>query len=431
MIFPFFSAICLLCMNILGDQLHTQLHTLAQTTWNNEYMIEMTQRFTLQPFEYPEFTIIQSSNLSKNLQYQSLYSWYSHSNHPYDIVINSWNNYNIQAHESLLEACDLLMNYKMDFLPFDIYEYIDITEREREKKIESERNSENTFNWIVQYTTPFLNPTSHKYPLPTFEEDTINKIEYLSYRELHGIYKEKREKYLNHLCSFELSDFSLLFYNKTSQKLQFRLNNYNLLKIILKNILTFANLETMKKMPKYNGIQVLYEKSKFLMSLLNKLERITFETIRYGNIGVKTVEEYSDKMLKSWPKFIEDIQKAFLMTPLSQLQNEKEKYFVQEKMDEWTIKREHETLYTKIKSIQLDISWQDYSLPLLQNIQYWTTEFTTLFDTIIQYMKSVTIQLLVLLCGTYIFLSTVCTTVNKWISSFIKYPSTVYHKKYE
>ena len=317
--------------------------------WNTESFYHMTQRFTSQPFTIQEHystvsLLLESSiNLSQIESNQwASYFYYTDPNQYIELeIIQSWNRLNAKVHQHLVHVCESMMEYRTNTIPLDLH--ADFSNRNREDPNREKTPKESTLgSWLIPINQPFS----------YFLSDSLSKVDL----EIQESIQYNREKYLLHLCSYELNNFSTLTYDPSTGHLQYKYVRPIHLEVIIQNILAFSREENdgTGKMPK----SILWEKAKYLGILLIQYEKLIFEMFSSEeSLGIYSLSEYRRKIINRLTVYSNSILHGMQHMPLSQIQEIKNQLYLQETERLWNYRKQAELNAVRVNHLQWRISW--------------------------------------------------------------------------
>ena len=367
LIFLFFHVL-MICKNYPYNA-----NTISET-WSLEYNKMMTQRFSREEIELLPFTKIETNQMNRFYYTDSKYSWDFTSFYIEYTLLKKWNKLNVKTHQLLLNICEDTINYKTNHLPLDLqqdhYYYYKDNQNTYEPIL--------TIDWINQYN-PLVVLSNYITKQESESESIYNEDNHIYFidEELESTTRQNRDNYLLQLCSFELNRFSHIYYNKTSNTIQYEIPSYPLLKTILQNVLIFSDREndrkktkTSDKMPKYNHDQIFQEKSRYLMDRLIQYEMAIREIFKNGDVGIYSLAEYLDSTTNQWDKYRETLYQGFYLFPLFQNEMERKNRFIEESEKIWNIHVKQDTKQSKLEHLEVTHYWD-------QQIQWFQTQVLT------------------------------------------------------
>ena len=371
LIFSFFHLL-MICKNYPYNA------NIISETWSLEYNRMMTQRFSREEVTIPSFTKIETNTMNRFYYTDSKYSWDFTSFYIEYTLLKKWNKLNVQTHKLLLNICEDTFSYKSNHLPFDLQQdQFHYSNNQQYYSFESDTTETlSTIDWMNQYN-PLV--VLSNYMIKQESEPIYNGDDHFFFidEELESTTRQNRDNYLLQLCSFELNRFSHMYYNKTSNTIQYEIPSYPFLKTILQNVLIFGdrendrkNTKTSKKMPKYNPDQIFQEKGRYLMDLLIQYEMTIREIFKNGDVGIYSLAEYLESTTNQWNKYSGTLYNGFYLFPLFQNEMERKDRFMEESEKIWNIHVQQDTKHSKLEHLEVTHYWD-------QQIQWFQTQVLT------------------------------------------------------
>lgn len=382
LIFLFFHVL-MICKNYPYNA-----NTISET-WSLEYNKMMTQRFSREEIELLPFTKIETNQMNRFYYTDSKYSWDFTSFYIEHTLLKKWNKLNVKTHQLLLNICEDTINYKTNHLPLDLQQDYYYYYKDNQNTYEPIL----TIDWINQYN-PLVVLSNYitKQESESESELLYNQDDHIFFidEELESTTRQNRDNYLLQLCSFELNRFSHMYYNKTSNTIQYEIPSYPLLKTILQNVLIFGDREndrkktkTSDKMPKYNPDQIFQEKSRYLMDRLIQYEMAIREIFKNGDIGTYSLVEYLDSTTNQWDKYSETLYNGFYLFPLLQNEMERKERFIEESEKIWNIHVKQDTKQSKLEHLEVTQYWDLQSQWLQSKIVAWCVQPVQIVYTVL------------------------------------------------
>jgi hypothetical protein len=323
--------------------------------WNPESFYHMTQKFTSQPFTIHEHystvsLLLESSiNLSQIEANQwASYFYYTNANQYIELeMIQPWNRLNTKVHQHLVHVCESMIEYRTDTIPLDLH--ADFSNRNHEEQNREKMPKESTLgSWLIPINQPFS----------YFLSDSLSKVDL----EIQESNQYNREKYLLHLCSYELNNFSTLTYDPSTGHLQYKYIQPIHLEVIIQNILAFSREnDGTSKIPK----SILWEKAKYLGILLIQYEKLIFEIFSSEeSLGIYSLPEYRRKIINRLTIYSNTILHGLQNMPLSQIQESKNAMYLQESERLWKYRKQVEMNAARVHHLEWSVSW----IPLTSTI---------------------------------------------------------------
>lgn len=329
--------------------------------WNTESFYHMTQRFTSQLFtiqdHYSTVSLLLESSINlsqiESNQWAS-YFYYTDPNQYIELeIIQSWNRLNAKVHHHLVHVCESMMEYRTNTIPLDLH--ADFSNRNREEQNREKMPKESTLgSWLIPINQPFS----------YFLSDSLSKVDL----EIQESIQYNREKYLLHLCSYELNNFSTLTYDPSTGHLQYKYVRPIHLEVIIQNILAFSREENdgTGKMPK----SILWEKAKYLGILLIQYEKLIFEMFSSEeSLGIYSLSEYRRKIINRLTVYSNTILQGMQHMPLSQIQEIKNQLYLQETERLWNYRKQVELNAVRVHQLQWRISWIHWTTSISSAVQ--------------------------------------------------------------
>jgi len=323
--------------------------------WNPESFYHMTQKFTSQPFtihdHYSTVSLLLESSINlsqiESNQWAS-YFYYTNANQYIELeMIQPWNRLNTKVHQDLVHVCESMIEYRTDTIPLDLH--ADFSNRNHEEQNREKMPKESTLgSWLIPINQPFS----------YFLSDSLSKVDL----EIQESIQYNREKYLLHLCSYELNNFSTLTYDPSTGHLQYKYIQPIHLEVIIQNILAFSREnDGTSKMPK----SILWEKAKYLGILLIQYEKLIFEIFSSEeSLGIYSLPEYRRKIINRLTVYSNTILHGLQNMPLSQIQESKNAMYLQESERLWKYRKQVEMNAARVHHLEWSVSW----IPLTSTI---------------------------------------------------------------
>jgi hypothetical protein len=328
--------------------------------WNTESFYHMTQRFTSQPFtihdHYSTVSLLLESSINlsqiESNQWAS-YFYYTNPNQYIELeMIQPWNRLNAKVHQHLVHVCESMMEYRTDTIPLDLH--VEFSNKKGEYPNREKMPKESTLgSWLIPINQPFS----------YFLSDSLSKVDL----EIQESIQYNREKYLLHLCSYELNNFSKLTYDPSTGHLQYKYVQPIHLEVIIQNILAFSREnDGTSKMPK----SILWEKAKYLGILLIQYEKLIFEMFSSEeSLGIFSLAEYRRKVINRLTVYNNTILQGMQHMPLSQIQEMKNQHFLQESERLWNYRKQVEMNTVRVNHLQWHVSWISWTTSISSAVQ--------------------------------------------------------------
>lgn len=353
--------------------------------WNTESFYHMTQKFTSQPFtiqdHYSTVSLLLESSINlsqiESNQWAS-YFYYTDPNQYIELeIIQSWNRLNAKVHQHLVHVCESMMEYRTDTIPLDLHG--DFSNGNYENQNREKMPKESTLgSWLIPINQPFS----------YFLSNSLSKVDL----EIQETIQYNREKYLLHICSYELNNFSTLTYDPFTGHLQYKYIRPIHLEVIIQNILAFSREENdgTGKMPK----PILWEKAKYLGILLIQYEKLIFEMFSSEeSLGIYSLAEYRRKIINRITVYSNTILQGMQHMPLSQIQILKNAMYLQETEQLWNYRKQVELNAARVNHLQWSISWIPWTTSISSTVHsiliepvQWLTEWFHICLQKISYM---------------------------------------------
>lgn len=386
LIFSFFHLL-MICKNYPYNA------NIISETWSLEYNRMMTQRFSREEVTIPSFTKIETNIMNRFYYTDSKYSWDFTSFYIEYTLLKKWNKLNVQTHKLLLNICEDTFSYKSNHLPFDLQQYqFHYSNNQQYYSFESDTTETlSTIDWMNQYN-PLV--VISNYMIKQESEPIYHEDDHFFFidEELESTTRQNRDNYLLQLCSFELNRFSHMYYNKTSNTIQYEIPSYPFLKTILQNVLIFGDREndrkkikTSKKMPKYNPDQIFQEKGRYLMDRLIQYEMTIREIFKNGDVGIYSLAEYLESTTNQWNTYSGTLYNGFYLFPLFQSEMERKDRFMEESEKIWNIHVQQDTKHSKLEHLEVTHYWDQQIQWFQTQVLIWCVQpFHTVYIVVLQ-----------------------------------------------
>lgn len=375
--------------------------------YNYSHMQWMAQHFTLQQQLHIDSTINHEKLYSENFSQlffkeTNLFGWntgsYTKQYIQQDIVV-TWNKILSTAYKSLNEVCESMIDMRTDALPFDMYETLEW----EQSAVENDYSK-----WIIDYNPiVLLYPSTAKQREPEYERSTWYD------QEEHSFYKRNREKFYAHLCSVELHNYKPVVYDTVEDRLIFHRPHFTLLNTMIRNIITFGKQmdENNENMPKYNRLQFLHEKARYLMMLLENMDKLFYKTMVNGHLGMNSIVEYKQNILKQWTSFSKTIPLGLLLSPITHLNLVRENRHLEETHGFLQRKRKQEKAKQYVNGMDWDVTFITYTPTVL----YWganhvSSQITFVYDWLCSFREKIyffVLNIVLILGSIYLLFTTV------------------------
>jgi len=386
LIFSFFHLL-MICKNYPYNA------NIISETWSLEYNRMMTQRFSREEVTIPSFTKIETNTMNRFYYTDSKYSWDFTSFYIEYTLLKKWNKLNVQTHKLLLNICEDTFSYKSNHLPFDLQQdQFHYSNNQQYYSFESDTTETlSTIDWMNQYN-PLV--VLSNYMIKQESEPLYNGDDHFFFidEELESTTRQNRDNYLLQLCSFELNRFSHMYYNKTSNTIQYEIPSYPFLKTILQNVLIFGdrendrkNTKTSKKMPKYNPDQIFQEKGRYLMDRIIQYEMTIREIFKNGDVGIYSLAEYLESTTNQWNTYSGTLYNGFYLFPLFQSEMERKDRFMEESEKIWNIHVQQDTKHSKLEHLEVTHYWDQQIQWFQTQVLIWCVQpFHTVYIVVLQ-----------------------------------------------